>query len=79
MYIQERDISIDQSLLSWKGQLLWKQYIPNKRSQFGLKSFVLCKAKTGYVWKSVFSTGRELTEYLDETHDGQLSCNKSCT
>ena len=26
-----------------------------------LKSFVLCEAKTGYVWKSVSYTGKELT------------------
>ena len=70
MYTTERDISIDESLLLWKGCLSWKQYIPNKRSRFGLKSFVLCEAKTGYVWKSVLYTGKELTEHLDETYNG---------
>ena len=37
----EHDISIDESLLLWKGCLSWKQYIPKKRSRFGLKAFVL--------------------------------------
>ena len=70
MYTSERDISMDESLLLWKGSLSWKQYIPNKRSRFGLKSFVLCEAKTGYVWKSVLYTGKELTEHLDEAYNG---------
>ena len=35
-----------------------------------MKSFVLCEAKTGYVWKSVLYTGKELTEHLDETYNG---------
>ena len=70
MYTPERDISIDESLLLWKGRLSWKQYIPNKRSRFRSKSFVLCEAKTGYVWKSVLYTGKELTEHLDEKYNG---------
>ena len=70
MYTPERDISIDELLLLWKGCLSWKQYIPNKQSRFGLKSFVLCEAKTVYVWKSVLYTGKELTDHLDETYNG---------
>ena len=33
-------------------------YILNKRGRFGLKSFVLCEAKTGYLSKSVLWTRR---------------------
>ena len=60
MYTPERDTSIDELLLLWKGRLSWKQYIPNKQSRFGLKSFVLCEAKTVYVWKCVV--------YWERTH-----------
>ena len=49
LFTPYRDISIDEPMLLWKGRLSWKQYIPRKRSSFGLKSFVLCAAKTGYV------------------------------
>ena len=47
LYTLERDISIDESLLLWKGLLSWKQYIPKKHSRFGMKSFVLCEASPG--------------------------------
>ena len=49
----------------------------SKHSQLSLKSFVLCKAKIGYVWKSALHTGRELTQCLNKTHDSyQLPCKK---
>ena len=53
LFTSDRDISIDKSLSLWKGRLSWKQYIPRKRSRFGLKSFVICDAKTGCVWNSI--------------------------
>ena len=53
----ERDISIDESLLLWKRRLSWKQCIPNKRSRFGLKAFVLSEGSTGYVWNIILYTG----------------------
>jgi len=60
----ERDISIDESLLLWKGRLSWKQYIPKKRAHFGLKAFVLCEGYTGYVWNIILYTGSDT--YFDE-------------
>ena len=68
LYIPERDISIDESLLLWKGRLSWKQYIPNKRARFGLKSFVLCESSTEYIWNGKLCTGKELTADLDQNY-----------
>lgn len=44
-----RNLCIDESLLLYKGCLSFKQYIPHKRHRFGIKSFVLCDCKTGFV------------------------------
>ena len=52
-----RHVSIDEALLLWKGRLTWKQYIRTKRARFGIKTFVLADACTGYVWNSVIYTG----------------------
>ena len=52
-----RDVSIDEALLLWKGRLSWKQFIRTKRARFGIKTFVLADASTGYVWNSVIYTG----------------------
>jgi hypothetical protein len=35
----ECDVSVDESLMMWKGHLSWKVYIPSKRARFGIKSF----------------------------------------
>ena len=52
-----RDISVDEALLLWKGRLSWKQFIRTKRARFGIKSFVLADASTGYVWNSILYSG----------------------
>jgi hypothetical protein len=49
VYTPERDVSVDESLMMWKGRLSWKVYIPSKRARFGIKSSELCEAKSGYV------------------------------
>lgn len=44
-----QELCIDENLMLYKGRLSFKQYIPSKRSRFGIKSYVLCDCKTGYV------------------------------
>jgi hypothetical protein len=64
-YIPKDQLSIDESLLLWKGRLGWKMYIPKKRSCFGMESFKLCEAKTGYAWNMLWYTGKD-TELKNE-------------
>ncbi|KAM5165143.1 piggyBac transposable element-derived protein 4-like [Mantella aurantiaca] len=40
-YVPERDISIDESLMAYKGRFSWIQYIASKRARFGIKSYML--------------------------------------
>jgi hypothetical protein len=47
-----RNLSIDESLIKFKGRLSWKQYIPSKRSRFGMKTFTIVDAKTGFILNS---------------------------
>lgn len=44
-----RNLCIDESLLLYKGHLGFKQFIPSKRSRFGIKMFLLCYCDTDYV------------------------------
>ena len=62
LYIPNKNISIDESLLLWKGHLSWKQYIPSKRSRFGMKSLALCESATGYIWNCFLYTSKEMTD-----------------
>ncbi|KAM9294063.1 uncharacterized protein PAF06_018220 [Gastrophryne carolinensis] len=43
-YVPDRDISIDESLMAYKGRLSWIQFIASKRARFGIKSYMLSNA-----------------------------------
>ena len=53
------DISVDESMIGFKGRVSFKQYCPLKPTKFGLKAFVLCNNRTGYVLNIIPYTGRE--------------------
>jgi len=59
-YCPTKNISIDEQLLLHKGKLLFRQYIPIKRSRFGIKIYSVCD-ETGYVWNSEVYTGKDTT------------------
>jgi len=51
---------VDESLLLYKGRLVFKQYIPTKRHRFGIKLFVLCDCDTGIVLDMIVYTGTDV-------------------
>ena len=57
VYIPSEHISLDESLLLWKGRLLFRQYIPLKRARYGVKQYVLAE-DTGYVVRLKVYMGR---------------------
>lgn len=65
IYIPERDISIDESLMAFKGNISWKQFIPTKRARFGLKFFMMCESESIYIIKTILYTGKS-TEKSNE-------------
>lgn len=70
-YVLERDISIDESLMLYKGRLSWRQYLPLKRARFGVKLFVLCEAESAYIWNLIVYTGKGTniaTRHERDTH-----------
>ncbi|CAK9829700.1 PiggyBac transposable element-derived protein 4 [Anthophora retusa] len=52
-----QELCIDESLLLYKGRLSFKQYIPSKRSTFGIKSFILYDCRTGFVQDLIVYAG----------------------
>lgn len=59
VYELSRDIAVDESLLLWKGRLLFKQYIPLKRARYGIKMFKLCESTTGYTYRFRVYPGKD--------------------
>lgn len=72
VYTPEKDVSIDESLLLWKGRLSFMQYIRIKRARFGIKTYVLSEAKSGYIWKLIVYVGSE-TELLENSPYGHAT------
>ena len=53
------NISIDESLIPFKGRLGFKQFIPSKRARFGIKCWVLADASNSFVSRFCVYTGRQ--------------------
>lgn len=48
-YLPGKRVCVDESLIPWRGRLIFRQYIPNKAAKYGIKVFKLCTEK-GYTW-----------------------------
>ncbi|XP_067023688.1 piggyBac transposable element-derived protein 4-like [Acropora muricata] len=57
-YQPECDLSLDESMVKFKGRLTFRQYLPAKPTRWGIKQFVLTEAKIGYCLKSVAYSGK---------------------
>lgn len=64
IYAPRREISIDESLLLWKGHLSWVQCIRTKAVRLGIKTYELCEAATGYCLKTIIYAGKGTTSSL---------------
>ena len=61
-YIPTKDLSVDGSIISFKGRLSWVQYMPKKPHKWGLKAWVLADSTNGYAWNWQLYTGNLLEE-----------------
>ena len=58
VYIPQQNISIDESIIGFKGRLSFIQYMPKKPTKWGVKAWVLAESSTGYVWNLRLYTGK---------------------
>lgn len=57
-YTPNRELSIDEAMVGFKGRLSFIQYLPKKPTKWGMKAFVLADSCTGYVYNWRLYTGR---------------------
>ena len=50
-YTLGQNITIDESMIPFKGRHKYKQYIPNKPHAWGIKAFVLADSRSGYTYR----------------------------
>ena len=43
------NLSVDETMVGFRGQFGAKQYIPNKPTKYGIKAFTLADSKNGYI------------------------------
>ena len=67
IYTPGKYVAIDESLLLWKGQLVFKQYIPLKSARFGIKLFNVCE-DSEYMYKFHIYTGKEDPAFQIQQH-----------
>ena len=66
----DRHVAIDESVISFKGRVSFRQYLKGKPHPWGIKAYVLCESKSGYLQRACIYYGRE-TELIDRDDLGQ--------
>ena len=66
LIVSYKNLCIDESLVLWKGRLVFKQSIPTKGHRFGIKVFVICDCQTGVVLDFIVYTGSSTEFKLDK-------------
>ena len=57
-YTLHKEISVDETMISYKGRLGFIQYMPKKPKKWGMKAFVLSDSQSGYVYNWYLYTGK---------------------
>ena len=52
-------LSIDESMVAFKGRCFFKQYMPSKPTKWGIKAFMLADSKSFYCLKFIIYTGKK--------------------
>ena len=59
VYAPSQNLSLDETWIKFKGRAQFRQFLPLKRSRFGLKGFVIADSSNGYVLNTIIYTGKE--------------------
>lgn len=59
VYAPSQNLSLDETLIKFKGRVQFRQFLPLKRNRFGLKGFVIADSSNGYVLNTIIYTGKE--------------------
>ena len=62
-YSPRQELGLDEGMIPTKNRLTMKQYIHDKPVRWGIKSFLLCEAKTGYIPDAEIYKGRVKDRY----------------
>lgn len=75
-YLPNKELSLDEGVLGWRGRLIFKVYNPDKPDKYGIKLYILCEAKSGYVFN--FSVYHGVGTTIKETVTSLIDPIKHC-
>ncbi|XP_041379472.1 piggyBac transposable element-derived protein 4-like [Gigantopelta aegis] len=67
-----REISVDETMVGFKGRVGFRQYCPLKPIKWGLKSFVLADSATGFILNIIPYTGVRQRTYICQIVNPEL-------
>ena len=59
MFVPQKQLSIDEAMISFKGRLSFLQFLPKKPKKWGMKAWALADSKMGYVCNWSLYCGKE--------------------
>lgn len=59
LYRPGKNVSIDESLIKYKGRLSIRQCNLSKRARFGIKLYKICDSETGYIYYVIIYKGKD--------------------
>ena len=59
------NLSVDETMIGFRGRFGAKQYIPNKPNKYGIKAFTLADSANGYVLDTLIYTGADTLDHSD--------------
>jgi len=79
-YKPHQEMSLDEGMIPAKNRLGIKQYIASKPVKWGIKSFLLCESKTGYVFNLEIYAGKTRGTFIPElgATGSVVACLASC-
>ena len=63
-----RNLSVDETTVGFKGRFGPKQYMPDKPTKYGIKTFTLADSKQGYVLDILVYTGGDTLDCASAEH-----------
>ena len=63
-----RNLSVDETMVGFRGRFAPKQYMPSKPTKCGIKAFTLAESKHGYLLNCLVYTGRDTLDGASDTY-----------
>ena len=57
IHIPHQELSLDEGMVPWRGNLSFRAYNPDKPKKYGIKAYMICDATNGYCLKFKLYTG----------------------